>query len=63
MRNWSIRSGRFGLADSVWPIRSARFGLSRFGLSCFGMAVSVAGHFGQTVKSCRNLTLMQRRAV
>jgi len=43
----------FGLAVSVWPIRSGRFGL----------AVSVTGHFGQTMKSCRNLTLMQRRPV
>jgi len=40
-------------AVSVWPIWSGRFGL----------AVSVTGHFGQTMKSCRNLTLMPRRAV
>jgi len=36
-----IRSGRFDLDDSLWPIRSCRFGLSRFGL-----AVSVTGLFG-----------------
>jgi len=40
-RNRTSRSGRFGLADSVWLIRSGRFGLSRFGLSRFGLAVSV----------------------
>jgi len=40
---------RFGLADSVWPFRSVLFSL----------AVSVSRHFGQTMKSCRNLTLMQ----
>ena len=39
-----IRSGRFGLsryglADSVWPIRSGQFGL----------AVSVTGHFGRDI--------------
>jgi len=38
---------------SVWPFRSGRFGL----------AVSVTGHFGKTMNSCRNLTLMQSRAV
>jgi len=40
-------------AVSVWPIRSGRF----------GRAISVTGHFGQTMKSCRNLTVMQSRAV
>jgi len=34
-----------------------------FGTGLFGLAVSVTGHFGQTMKSCRNLTLMQSRAV
>ena len=43
---------------SVWPFRSEPFRSGRFGL-----AASVAGHFGQTMKFCRNLTLMQSRAV
>ena len=28
----------FSLADSVWPFRSGRFGLSLFGLSHFGLS-------------------------
>ena len=45
---WPFRTGPFGLAVSDWPIRSGRFG-----------HVS----FGETMKSWRNLTLMQSRNV
>ena len=58
---FGIRSGRFGLsrfslsrfglAVSVWPFRSGLFRSGRFGL-----AISVSRQFGQTMKSCRNLT-------
>jgi len=63
---------RFRVRDfSVRPIRSGRFGLSRFCLSRFGLSrfdladwvwpfrsgdILVTRHFGQTMKSCRNLT-------
>jgi len=51
---WPFRSGRFGLAVSVRPFGSEPFRSGRFGL-----AVSVSRYFGQTMKSCRNFTLMQ----
>jgi len=35
---------------SVWPIRSGRFGLSRFGL-----ADSVTGHFGRNIFAHKGL--------
>jgi len=46
----TFRSGRFGLsrfglANSVWPIRSGRFGL----------AVSVTGHFGRDISVHKEL--------
>jgi len=44
-RNRTFRSDRFGLAVSVWPIRSGRFGLSRFGLSRFGLGRFCHGTF------------------
>jgi len=31
---------------SVWPIRSGRFGLSRFGLGSFGHGTFRSGRFG-----------------
>ena len=43
--------------------RDRTFRSGHFGLSRFGLAVSVTGHFGQTMISCRNLTLMQTWAV
>jgi len=59
---WPFRSGRLGLAISVWAVsvRSVSVWadsvwLGRSGR--FGLAVLVTGHFGQTMKSCRNLTV------
>jgi len=52
-RSLPVGTGLFGLAVSVWPIRSEPFRPGLFG----------HGHFGQTIKSCRNLTLMQSLAV
>ena len=37
--------------------------MKNIGTELFGLADSVTGHFGQTIKSWRNLTLMQSRAV
>ena len=39
---WPIRSGRFGLADSVWPFRSEPFWSRDFSV----LVVSVSRHFG-----------------
>jgi len=40
----------FGLADSVWPIRSEPFRSRDFSV----LVVPVSRHFGQARKSCRN---------
>ena len=44
-----LRSGRFGLAVSVWPIRSEPFRSEPFRSGRFGLAVSVMGHFGRDI--------------
>jgi len=36
--SYATGTGRFGLADSIWPFRSGRFSLSRFSLSRFGLS-------------------------
>jgi len=50
----TFRSGRFGLAVSVWPFRPEPIRSRDF---------SVSRHFGQTMKSCRNLTCSHFNAI
>jgi len=45
------------------PFSSEPFPSESFLSGRFGLAFSITGHFGQTMKSCRNLTLMQSGAV
>ena len=54
----------FSLADSVWPFRSGRFGLSlfglsHFGLSRFGLADSVWPFRSRDISVARFLELMK----
>jgi len=51
-RNRTFRSGRFDLANSVWPFRSEPFRSRDF----LVLVVLVPRHFGQTMKPCINLT-------
>ena len=55
-----IRSGRFGLADSVWPFRSEPFRSEQFRSEPFrsgrfGLAVLVTRHFGRDISVHKEL--------
>ena len=52
---WPIRFGSFGLAVSVWPIRSEPFRSESFWSGRFGLAVSVMAHFGRDISVHKEL--------
>jgi len=62
-RKWCTKSSIIYLNGSQLSRSEQDFSIWPFRTGPFGLAVSVTGHFGQTMKSCRNLTLMQSRNV
>jgi len=52
---WPIRSGRFGLAVSVWAVSVWAVSVRPIQSGRFGLAVSVTGHFGRDVSVHKEL--------